>query len=53
MQILGLEEIGPGPFQPRKTIKEEQLKASQEMRTESFLSKKIIENLVKKVITPQ
>ena len=26
MQILGLEEIGPGPFQPRKTIKEEQLK---------------------------
>jgi ParB family chromosome partitioning protein len=26
MQMLGLEEIGPGPFQPRKTIKEEQLK---------------------------
>ena len=26
MQTLGLEEIGPGPFQPRKTIKEEQLK---------------------------
>jgi ParB family chromosome partitioning protein len=26
MQILGIEEIGPGPFQPRKSIKEEQLK---------------------------
>ena len=26
MQILGIEEIGTGPFQPRKSIKEEQLK---------------------------